>query len=221
MHIVGQDAGTMDNSQNLFKPKFTLKDVKISEKKRVYKGFFAIDQYVLTYPRFDGLEMKPLRREIFERDHDAVAILPYDPSTDEVLLIEQFRPGALSDPDSPWLIEVVAGMIDEGETPEQAAVRELKEEAGLSIKSQDLIKICAQYPSPGGASECTVLYLAKTSLAHIGNHGGLASENEDIRVFKAKAEYAFRECFNGRIHNAAALITLMHLQLHHVEYHTK
>ena len=63
----------MDKSDNLFKPRFTLKDVRITEKKRVYKGFFAIDQYVLSYPRFDGGEQKPLRREIFERDHDAVA----------------------------------------------------------------------------------------------------------------------------------------------------
>ena len=208
----------MDKSDNLFKPRFTLKDVRITEKKRVYKGFFAIDQYVLSYPRFDGGEQKPLRREIFERDHDAVAILPYDPQSDEVLLIEQFRPGALSDPDSPWLIEVVAGMIDDKETPEEAALRELYEEAGLKIEKKELNRICAQYPSPGGASECTTLYLAKTSLAHIAAHGGLDLENEDIRVFKVKAKDAFKECENGRIQNAAALITLMHLQLHHEEY---
>lgn len=207
----------MDDNRNLFAPRFTLKDLKISEKKRVYQGFFAIDQYVMTYPRFDGKPPKALKREIFERDHDAVAILPYDPVTKEVLLIEQFRPGALSDPDSPWLIEVVAGMIDDHETPEQAAVRELNEEAGIKIKKEDLTRICAQYPSPGGASECTTLYLAKTSLAHIADHGGLDVESEDIRVFKVKAEDAFKECFNGRIHNAAALITLMHLQLHQDE----
>ncbi len=207
----------MGDNSNLFAPRFTLKDLKISEKKRVYQGFFAIDQYVMTYPRFDGKPPKALRREIFERDHDAVAILPYDPETNEILLIEQFRPGALSDPDSPWLIEVVAGMIDDGETPEQAAVRELYEEAGLKISEADLTRICAQYPSPGGASECTTLYLAKVSLKHIENHGGLDVESEDIRVFKVKADDAFKECFNGRIHNAAALITVMHLQLHQDE----
>lgn len=207
----------MGAKENLFTPRFTLKDVNILEKERVYKGFFAIDQYVVSYPRFDGLVQKLLRREVFERDADAVAILPYDPVTDEVQLIEQFRPGALSDPDSPWLIEVVAGMIDKGETAEQAAVRELNEEAGLNIKASDLIKICAQYPSPGGASECTTLYIAKVDLSKLESHGGLDNENEDIRVFKVPAKEAFKECFNGRIHNAAALITLMHLQLHHDE----
>lgn len=207
----------MSATQNLFAPKFKLSDVEIRDKKRVYQGFFAIDRYEMTYPRFDGKPQKVLVREVFERDHDAVAILPYDPLTDEVQLIEQFRPGALSDPDSPWLIEVVAGMIDEGESCEQAAVRELKEEAGISICPADLIKICAQYPSPGGASECTTLYLAKTDLSTLEQHGGLDVESEDIRVFKVKASEAFAECENGRIHNAAALITLMYLRLHHDE----
>lgn len=207
----------MDGSENLFAPKFRLSDVEIKSKKRVYQGFFGMDRYEMTYPRFDGKQQKVLVREIFERDHDAVAILPYDPATDEVQLIEQFRPGALSDPDSPWLIEVVAGMIDDGETPEQAAVRELNEEAGLKIAAGDLIRICAQYPSPGGASECTTLYLAKTDLSKLEKHGGVEDESEDIRVFKVRAEDAFRECENGRIHNAAALITLMYLRLHHAE----
>lgn len=207
----------MDGSENLFAPKFRLSDVEIKSKKRVYQGFFGMDRYEMTYPRFDGKQQKVLVREIFERDHDAVAILPYDPATDEVQLIEQFRPGALSDPDSPWLIEVVAGMIDDGETPEQAAVRELNEEAGLNISAGDLIRICAQYPSPGGASECTTLYLAKTDLSSLEKHGGVEDESEDIRVFKVRAEDAFRECENGRIHNAAALITLMYLRLHHAE----
>ncbi|MGN0908580.1 MAG: NUDIX domain-containing protein, partial [Succinivibrio sp.] len=119
----------MGTNRDLFAPSFTLSDLKIEDRRRAYSGFFAIDVYTMTYPRFDGGSNTGLRREIFERGHNAVAVLPYDPVLDRVQLIEQFRPGALSDRDSPWLIEVIAGMIDGGEKPEQAAVREAREDA--------------------------------------------------------------------------------------------
>jgi ADP-ribose pyrophosphatase len=207
----------MGTNHDLFAPRFHLSDVEIISKKRVWQGFFAIDQYDLRYPRFDGRPPKVLKREIFERDHDAVAVLPYDALTDEVQLIEQFRPGALSDVDSPWLIEVLAGMIDTGETPLEAAVREMAEETGLKVDPGDLRLVTAQYPSPGGCSERTTLYIANTDLSHLEKHGGLDSESEDIRVFKVSAAEAFAQCVNGRIHNAAALITLLYLQNCHAE----
>ena len=207
----------MDENRDLFAPSFTLKDLKIENKRRVYQGFFAMDLYTMTYPRFDGGCNTSLKREIFERGHNAVAVLPYDPKTDRVQLIEQFRPGALSDRDSPWLIEVIAGMIDGDESPEQTVVREAREETGLDIDPKYLRMIADQFPSPGGCSERTVLYVGRADLSHIRTHGGLESESEDIRVFTAPAEEAFAQCDNGRIHNAAALITLMYLRIHHDE----
>ncbi|MGN0908743.1 MAG: NUDIX domain-containing protein, partial [Succinivibrio sp.] len=158
-----------------------------------------------------------LKREIFERGHNAVAVLPYDPVLDRVQLIEQFRPGALSDRDSPWLIEVIAGMIDGDEKPEQAVVREAREETGLEVDPSTFRMVADQFPSPGGCSERTALYIARADLSSIKTHGGLASESEDIRVFTAPASEAFAQCDNGRIHNAAALITLLHLRVHHDE----
>lgn len=195
------------------KPQFTIKDVVIHEKKRLFKEFFAIDEYKVSYKKFSGGETPILRREIFERDHDAVAILPYDPKTNEVILIEQFRPGALKDPVSPWLIEIVAGIIDEGETEMQAAIRELKEEANLQIREDDLHYINAVYPSPGGISEKVTLYWAYVDSSHLSAHGGLEVENEDIRIFKVPVEEAFKMCRTGRINNAACLISLMYLEL--------
>ena len=205
-----------DNQQ--FEHRYTLDDVKVHSKERTYKGFFAIDQYKVSYKTFAGGETKVLTREIFERDQNAVAILPYDPLTDEVLLIEQFRPGALQDPKSPWLFEIVAGMIDAGEKPEEAAIRELNEEAHLKIDRDCLHYINSQYPSPGGTSERVTLYIATVSLADTDTHGGLEIENEDIRIFKVKAEEAFKACADGRICNAAALITLLSLQVRHAEF---
>lgn len=197
--------------------RFTAADVTVHEYKRLYKKHFALDEYTVSYPHFDGSHSKVMLREIFERDADAVAVLPFDPVSEEVVLIEQFRPGALKDPVSPWMIEVVAGMIDEGESEIDAAVRELKEESGLDITSEDLHYINAVYPSPGGCSERVSIYVGRVSAQHLLSRGGLECENEDIRIFSLPAASAFELCDNGRICNAAALISLNYLRIHYDE----
>lgn len=207
----------MDQYDELVKPRFNRQDVTIHEYKRLFEKHFALDLYRVSYKKYDGGETRILDREIFERHTDAVAILPFDPHTQEVVLIEQFRPGALKDKVSPWLIEVVAGMIDPGESEINAAIRELKEESGLEITEQDLHYINAVYPSPGGCSERVTLYIGKVNADHLVNHGGLDEEGEDIRIFKLPAKKAFEYCKSGRINNAAALMTLQYLQLYYDE----
>lgn len=211
----------MDQYEELIAPRYTKQDVTVHKYQRLYKKHFALDEYDVSYKQFDGSMGKVLHREIFERDADAVAILPFDPETQEVVLIEQFRPGALKDPVSPWLIEIVAGMIDEGETELQAAVRELKEESGIEVVPDDLHYINAVYPSPGGCSERVTLYIGKVHADHLLNKGGLDNENEDIRIFKIPAQEAFKYCDNGRICNAAALMGLMYLRIHYDEIMAK
>ena len=208
----------MSDALNLFAPKFNINDVTIHEKKRAYKKIFAIDEYKLSYKRFDGSTSPILDRHIFERDRDAAVILPYDPNTDEVCLIEQFRPGALKDKISPWLIEVVAGLIDDGETPEAAALRELKEEAKIEITQDNLHFCLGEYPSPGGIPEYVTIYIAACDLSHLANHGGLESESEDIRVFKVKFEDAYNQIATGGIRNSAAIIALMYLKLNYHKF---
>lgn len=207
----------MDRFDELIAPRFSIKDVVIHEKTRVFEKHFAVDLYRVSYKKFNGHTTRILDREIFERSTDAVAILPFDPVSEEVVLIEQFRPGALKDPVSPWLVEIVAGMIDVGESELDAAVRELQEESGIVIKPEDLHYINAVYPSPGGCSERVTLYIGKIRADHILAHGGLDAEDEDIRIFKMPAKYAFEYCRNGRINNAAALMALQHLQLYYDE----
>lgn len=211
----------MDRFDELAAPRFTINDVKIHEKKRLCDSHFALDLYRVSYKKFNGDTTKILDREIFERHTDAVAILPFDPVTEEVVLIEQFRPGALKDKVSPWLIEVVAGMIDKKETEIEAAMRELKEESGLSVTKDDLHYINDVYPSPGGCSERVTLYVGKIKADHILQLAGVDAESEDIRVFKVPAKKAFEFCAKGRINNAAALITLQYLQLNYDEIRNK
>ena len=94
-------------------------------------------------------------------------------------------------------------------------MRELQEESGLSVTADDLHYINAVYPSPGGASERVTLYVGKIRADHLLDHGGLAVEEEDIRVFKLPVKKAFELCQNGRINNAAALLALQHLQINY------
>jgi ADP-ribose diphosphatase len=123
---------------------------EVLERRVVFEGFFRIVRYRLRHRLFAGGTSAELVRELFERGEAAV-VLPYDPVRQEVLLVEQFRVGAITRPEDPWLLEPVAGMIEPGETAAGVARREAAEEAGLELR--DLVPIGSYYPSPGGSDE--------------------------------------------------------------------
>lgn len=108
--------------------------VDIVRREKCYEGFYKLDRVHLRHELFAGGMSREINREVFVR-HDAVCVLPYDPQRDEVVLIEQFRVGAMGKTDNPWLVELVAGLIDKDEQPEEVAHREAQEEAGLDIKA--------------------------------------------------------------------------------------
>lgn len=111
---------------------FDKKDVEIIARETLYRGFFSLNLYRFRHRLFNG-EMSPeITREIFERGHAAV-LLPYDPVRDEVVLIEQLRIAAVDTSNSPWLLEMVAGMIETGESVEDVCRREAQEEAGVVV----------------------------------------------------------------------------------------
>ena len=154
-------------------------DVVVHEHSQPYTHFFALQQAELSVPRFDGAGRERIERAAFIGT-DAAIVLPYDPVTDRVLLVEQFRFGPFVRADAhPWLMEPVAGRIDAGETPQAAAIRECFEEAGLTIK--DLHRVHSGYCSPGCSSEYFHIFVG---LADIGNAAGILSglqeESEDI-----------------------------------------
>lgn len=107
---------------------FAKKDVEIIARETLYRGFFSLDLYRFRHRLFNGEMSGEVRREIFERGHAAV-LLPYDPVRDEVVLIEQIRIAAWDTSKTPWLLEMIAGMIEEGESVEDVARREAVEEA--------------------------------------------------------------------------------------------
>jgi ADP-ribose pyrophosphatase len=189
---------------------FTRRDVEVIEKATVYKGRFQIDRYRLRHRRHAGGWTEPFTREVFERGH-AAAVLPYDPVRDAVVLIEQFRPGAYAGGWDPWLIEIVAGIIDGGETPEDVVRREAVEEAGLELG--DLERIAGCIMSPGGCSETVQIFIGQADAATAGGVFGLAHEHEDIRVLVLPVGEAASLMAAGRVRNAITLIALQWLLL--------
>jgi len=191
---------------------FTHEDYEVVKRDILSQGhFMRLARYAIKHRLFNGNWSNTFNCEVLERK-SAVAILPYDPLLDRVVLIEQFRPGALADPKSPWLLEIPAGVIDDNEEPEKVAYREMQEEAGCEIIA--LHPICEFFVSPGGANEYLHLYCGKVDARTIGGVHGLAKENEDIRVINLTADEAFAELYAGHIKTAPALTALMWLQIH-------
>ena len=186
-------------------PSLTSDDVEVLEHKVAFRGYFRIDHYRLRHRTFAGGWTKPLLREVFERGH-AVAVLLYDPDADKVVLIEQFRIGALTAGRNPWLLEVVAGIIGEGESLEEVARRETEEETGCTALDIELI---ADYmPTPGGSSECITLYCARVQVPTGGTVHGLEHEGEDIRTVVMDAGEAIALLDQGKLDNSAILVAI-------------
>ncbi|WP_246129047.1 NUDIX domain-containing protein [Colwellia demingiae] len=196
--------------------KFDNEQVSVHSVVTKYQGFFKMDEYSLQHKLFSGEQSQIFTREIFERG-DAVVVMPYDAKLDKVLLIEQFRPGALRGDDSPWLLEFIAGMFDENETPIEVAIREAKEETDLTLCHNDLVPIMQYLSSPGGMSERIHLYLAHFDSDQItdGAIHGLPEENEDILLHLVSRTDALALLTEGKITNAATIIGLQWLALNH------
>ena len=189
-------------------------DVEVLAVETGYKGFFRINRYRLRHKLFAGGWSANLTRELFERGH-AAAMLPYDPVRDQIVLLEQFRVGALGSDNSPWLLEMVAGMIEPGESASEVIVREAEEEAGLVVgRSRFALSYLV---SPGGTSERIHVYVGEVDSRKATGLHGLAEEGEDIRLHVVSREQAYRWVEEGRIDNAATVIALQWLQLHLAE----
>lgn len=191
---------------------FSRADVEVEEDRLGYDGFFKVRELKLRHRRFAGDMSPPLRREVVLR-RAAVGVLLYDPQLDAVALVEQFRIGALDGAGSPWLLELVAGLIDDhSESPEDVARREALEEAGCTVEA--LEPVLNYYSSPGGSNEFFHLFCARCTLQDAGGIHGLEEEGEDIRVHVFPVADAWRRMAAGEFCNAHTLIALQWLQLH-------
>jgi len=181
-------------------------DYRIISKKRVYQGFFAMDEYCVAHDRFDG-ETLEITRENMERG-DAAALLLYDADVDEVLLLEQLRIGPAVRGDYPWLVEIVAGMIDEGESAEAAVLRESVEEAGY--QPEKITFLGRYYTTPGACSERIDLFLGFVNKEEpVAEGGGCAHEHEDIKSYWVSRTQAMQWLSEGKIASGAPMLALL------------
>lgn len=190
-------------------------NLKINDSNRLYDGFLKIDCLRLRFRRFDGGWSPEMEREVLVRD-PAVAVLPYDPVRDQVVLIEQFRVGGHVAGQPAWMIEAPAGIVEPGETHEDVARRELREESGLEVDR--LERIADIMPSPGGSSEVVRLFAGRVEAPAAEGFHGVADEGEDIRTLIIPADEALaRLGVPERTTNAFTLIALQWLALNRQE----
>lgn len=193
---------------------FSAADVEVVQKDIAYAGFFQLERLQLRHRKFAGDWSPLLKRELMVR-RDAAGVLLYDPQLDAIALIEQFRIGALrraeTESTSPWLLELVAGLIDTDETPEAVARREAEEEAGCTVAAIE--PIFALFSSPGGSNEYMHLFCGRCDLSNAGGVHGLVEENEDIRVHVVAYTAALEMMQSSAICNAHTIIAMQWLQL--------
>ena len=194
-----------------FSLQFSDSDVEVLKREEGYRGHFRIDRLSLRHRLFGGGWSRTMTREVFERG-DAVAVLPWDLNADSLILVEQFRPGAMRQEASPWMLELIAGVVEPGEADAEVAHREAMEEAGCELDR--LHPIATFYPSAGACSEQIRAFIGRVVTAGVGEVHGLADEHEDLLVHAVPREEAFRLLDSDGINNGHTLIALQWLARH-------
>ena len=192
------------------KHQFSSLDIDLQASEKVYKGFFDVDRITLRHRLFGGTWSKLIKREVLSRG-ESVGVLLYDPKNQLIGLVEQFRIGALNDPVGPWQFEIVAGILEFGESPSEVAHRELLEETGLRVYS--LIPICNYLVSAGGTDEKMHLFCGLANLLDKAGNFGLDSENEDIFLHIWTYDEVMQAKGDGILNSAAVTISLQWLEL--------
>ena len=194
-----------------FRLRFGAEDVDLQQREQSFRGYFSLETLTLRHRLFSGGWSTPVRRELFQRG-DAVGVLPWDPVKDELVLIEQFRVGAIRDDDSPWMLELIAGIVEAGESDTAVVHREAEEEAGCQLGQ--LEQIATFYPSAGACSEQIRLFVGEVTQSQPGTVQGLDSEHEDILVHQLPREQVMQMLDRNEINNGHTLIALQWLARH-------
>lgn len=183
------------------------KQFEILNEELLCKRFLRLNRYELRHESFYGGWCEPIHRERLE-GHSAVSVLLFDPDMDRLVLVEQFRIGAVGTKDEPWLVETIGGYLEPGESPEQVAVRETLEEAGLEIHT--LRMIGDFYVCPGTSSERIYLYIGLVDSSEAEGIYGLPHEGEEMRVLTMSVDEARRELF-GRLNSTSVVMAVQWL----------
>lgn len=199
---------------------FSQRDIEIVDDELIYDGFFKLHRVQFKHKLFAGGMSDVVTRELLVKGA-AVAVIAYDPDLDNVILVEQVRIGAY-DPqlsNSPWLLELIAGMVEVGEQLEDVAIRESREEAGVEL--ENLTHCLSVWDSPGGSVERIHLFVAKVDSSKANGLHGLVGEHEDIRVHVVSREIAYKWLVEGKIDNGIAVMGLQWLALNYRSLQTK
>jgi nudix-type nucleoside diphosphatase (YffH/AdpP family) len=190
-------------------------EVEVMGRDLVHLGFHRLERWRIDHPRFDGARSGPVER-LVSHVTDAATVLPWDRTRDRVLVVEQLRLGPLAKGDPlPWMLEPVAGLIDAGETAETTALRELEEEAGLSIGPEALRRVGRYYPTPGGIAQVLHSFVAECDLPDdAGGLGGLEEESEDIRAHVLAVDHLLDMVRTGEAANAPLILSAQWIALH-------
>ena len=155
-----------------------------------YHHFFRVRRYTVSYESFRGGMIEHVERECLGGSHHVVAALPYDPERGRIILVEQYRIGAMVAGENPWQYEIVAG-------------------------SRRLEHLYTYLGSPGGSAGRTHLYLAEIDSSQITPYTGLLDEGEDIAVHSLPYTTALDWLAQGKLDNANTLIAMQAFLLRH------
>jgi ADP-ribose pyrophosphatase len=184
--------------------------IEVGQRETLFDSFLRVDRLKLRHSLFAGGWSELMTRELILRPR-AVGVLLFDPAQQQVVLVRQIRVGMLDEGQNPWLLELVAGMVESGEEPIEVAARESLEEA--NTKPQDLLQICEYYNSPGISNERITLFCGRVDATQAGGIFGLDAEHEDIEVVVLSLADALAKVASGEINNAMSIIALQWLQL--------
>ncbi len=188
--------------------------VRLHRRESLYSGFLDVDLYEVSHELYGGGWSNVLDREVMHRKEIA-AVLPFDPVRQEVVLIEQFRVGAWAGNwPHPWLLECIAGVMEDGESAGEVALREAEEEANCRILELELIG--RFFTTPGGSSELVNLFCGRVDAAGVGGIHGLADEGENIKASVWSLSDALSLVEDGQLCNAKTLVALQWLTLNHL-----
>jgi ADP-ribose pyrophosphatase len=200
-------------TKNIWQSTLTHKDITVESCERQYEGHFTLDKLVIKFKKFNDQWSRPVYREQISRGN-AAAVLLYDPKEDLVVLVEQLRIGCIADKTihSPWLLELVAGLVYPGEQAAETAIREAEEEAG--VKLSELIPVCEYYNTPGALTEKTSIYCALVDASTLGGVFGLEEEDENIQVHVLPFDAIFAQLVKNQfLTSASTVIALQWLRL--------
>lgn len=196
----------------LERAKRSLADIDIQAREVIGRGWGKIERFTFRHTLYRGGWSAPVTRDIYTIG-EVVTVLPYDPALDAVVLVEQVRACGFVWGEATWLFEVVAGVRDaEGESIEEVARREAREEAACTIEK--LVPMLTIYSSPGGHGERCYLFAGRADLSQVGGLHGLAEEGEDIRTEVVPLDEALAAVDDGRLSDAKTVISIQWLARH-------